>query len=247
MPCARKLHAPCRRLLPRSSSARWRRRRRGPGAVSEPRHQTDRSLRGRRRAGHRRALRRPAAAGAHRPVGRRREPAGRKRQRRGGGDRGRAGRWLHPDGDRQRDAVRQSAVLQAALLQPAEFRAGRAAGARAAVSRRASGRAGRNAARVHRLREGAARPGQLRLVRRRQHASSDDGGHEVGAAAHHDPRPVPRGRPIGAGTAGRSRPGAVLGLPVPQGRRRNQPRAGSSRPTAPSARRWRPTSLPWPT
>jgi hypothetical protein len=71
----------------------------GPGAVSKPRYQADRSLRGRRRAGYRRTLRRPAAARADRPVDRGGEPAGRQRQRGGCCNRRSAGRWIYSPGD----------------------------------------------------------------------------------------------------------------------------------------------------
>ena len=239
------------RGLDRRHAGRGRRRGcatlgRRPGGLPEPGHPHRRALRAGRRARYGRPLPGAAAAGPGRPVGRGREPRRRQWQRRGRRDHLGAGGWLYADGYRQRDAVGQSHVPHPAVLQPAEgFRPGRAAGARADLSRRAFGRAGRDAAGVHRLREGAARPGQLRLVGRRQHAPSHHGGDEVGAAPADDPHSLSRHRPVGAGAARRSRAGAVLGLSVAQGRGRDQPRqitrhqrraALAARPRA--CRRW---------
>ncbi len=106
--------------------------------------------------------------------------------------------------------------------------------------------AGGNHERVHRLRESATRPDQLRLVRRRQHAPSVDGGDERRAQARHDPRAVQGHGRVGAGAARRPYRGAVLGLSRRSAAPPTATRSGCSRPMAPSARPRRPTCRPWP-
>ena len=73
------------------------------------------------------------------------------------------------------------------------------------VSRRAPESAGGQHAGVHRLCKSAARTAQLRLLRRRQHASSVHGGDQGRAQAGDDPHPVQGNGRIGARAAWRSR------------------------------------------
>ena len=155
-------------------------------AVSQRTHQADRALCPGRGAGHDRAPARTEAAGSSRPDGGGGEPRRRQRQHRGRRDHCRAAGRLYAPRRRHHAALRQPAVRQPAVLRSAEgFRADRGAGAHAAVSCGERGHDDQDAPGVHRSCQGASRPAQLRLGGDRQHASSDHGGDEVGAASRH--------------------------------------------------------------
>ena len=132
---------------------------------------------------------RPASRRRARAAGGDRQPAGRgrHRRRRGRGP-GRARRLHAPDG--QHRAAGEPLPLRQALLRSAHrLRAGDDGQCRAAAAGRQSVGAGALRGGADRLRQGASRPAQLRLGRRRQHAlprhrtAEVDDGHRRGACA----------------------------------------------------------------
>ena len=144
----------------------------GAGGLSEPQHQDDRAVSARRH--HRSARpadRRPDQERAER--GRRRREQARRRHhaRRRAGRPLRSGRLHAPDGDLDHACDQQDALQEAALRPREGFRADRAGRRRAVRADHQPEASGKDARRVHRLRQGQSGAG-LWLGRQWQSAAS---------------------------------------------------------------------------